>query len=100
MFNANKRATEFLSEVEKKIKNSSEFKVGEYFENTVNGTIAEIDKLDGEDIIFRCYERIYGFFKTVNKPCNDVAYRRISIELFKKGIERGIFKKVEESINE
>ena len=28
MFNANKRATEFLSEVEKKIKNSSEFKGG------------------------------------------------------------------------
>lgn len=41
MFNANKRASEFLREVENKIE-FKEFRVGDRFKNLKNGTFADI----------------------------------------------------------
>ncbi|EHA6440829.1 TPA: hypothetical protein ACY4SF_000164 [Clostridium perfringens] len=94
MFNANKRASEFLREVENKIE-FKEFRVGDRFKNLKNGTFADIVDIKNGVATMNCYEKIYGFFKIHNELCEDVATRTIHLKLLKKGIKEGIFKKVE-----
>lgn len=71
------------------------YKVGDKFENLINGTHGEIRSIKNGVATILCQERIYGFFKTTSELCNDVATRTVHLTLLEKAVNDGLYKVID-----